>query len=461
MVSGTCEWCHRRRLMSWVAFHRKHTETPWGRRIRNDEFWKIENPTCRNIPKQPEEKSLFNRSSRYVKTASRFHITGKSEGLRWCQLHSNLWHPLLHLNLKPKKHTWQNAYLAWKEPNDDDRWGERSPRTRDSFEAIYRNMIDSSKLNRFTHKLIHAHTHTLIHLYTHTLTHTHTLLQIFTHIHPHLRTHWHTHTHLHTCAHLYTYTFTPSYTHLHTYTHSQTLLHTCHTHIFLHTLTLTLTHTLTHTFTHLYTHFYTHLTYTWHPPAHSCTHLHTYAHICTHLNTDTFAHTSTHLQTHTHTHTYTHTYLPTHEGCFAEILVAVANFQMRTLKFGFFFGADEDCGGRSLDFFVQILVANIQMRTQGAEKVAVANLKWELEAEENSNLMWTKRGKVCLILIFNTNTNCENMAREHKFHVWLGFFRFLVQILVAVARTQMELWRLKRTREPCETTCFWYTWYPW
>ena len=129
MVSGLCEWCHRRRLMSWVAFHRKHTETPRGRRIRNDEFWKIENPTCRNIPKQPEEKSLFKRSSRYVKTASRFHITGKSQGLRWCQLHSNLWHPLLHLNLKPKKHTWQNAYLAWKEPNDDDRWGERSPGT--------------------------------------------------------------------------------------------------------------------------------------------------------------------------------------------------------------------------------------------------------------------------------------------------------------------------------------------
>ena len=96
MVSGICEWCHRRRLMSWVAFHRRHTETPWGRRIRNGEFWKIENPTCRNIPKQPEEKSLFNRSSRHVKTASRFHITGKGEGLRWCQLHSNLWHPLLH-----------------------------------------------------------------------------------------------------------------------------------------------------------------------------------------------------------------------------------------------------------------------------------------------------------------------------------------------------------------------------
>jgi hypothetical protein len=57
------------------------------------------------------------------------------------------------------------------------------------------------------------------------------------------------------------------------------------------------------------------------------------------------------------------------------------------------------------------------------------------------------------------------MAREHKSHVdslldWV-FFRFLVQILVAVARTQMELWRLKRRREPCETTCFWYTWYPW
>ena len=81
MVSGICEWCHCRRLMSWVAFHRKHTETPWGRRIRNDEFWKIENPTCRNIPKQPEEKSLFNRSSRHVKTASRFH-TGEVKDLQ-------------------------------------------------------------------------------------------------------------------------------------------------------------------------------------------------------------------------------------------------------------------------------------------------------------------------------------------------------------------------------------------
>ena len=29
---------------------------------------------------------------------------------------------------------------------------------------------------------------------------------------------------------------------------------------------------------------------------------------------------------------------------------------------------------------------------------------------ENRNLMWTKRGKACLILIFSTNTNCENMA---------------------------------------------------
>ena len=29
---------------------------------------------------------------------------------------------------------------------------------------------------------------------------------------------------------------------------------------------------------------------------------------------------------------------------------------------------------------------------------------------ENRNLMWTKRGKARLILIFSTNTNCENMA---------------------------------------------------
>ena len=32
------------------------------------------------------------------------------------------------------------------------------------------------------------------------------------------------------------------------------------------------------------------------------------------------------------------------------------------------------------------------------------------ELNENRNLMWTKRGKARLILIFNTNTNCENMA---------------------------------------------------
>ena len=60
------------------------------------------------------------------------------------------------MNLKPKKHTWQNAYLAWKEPNDD-RWGEGSPGTRDCFEAIYRNMIDPSKLNR----LLWRYTHTM------------------------------------------------------------------------------------------------------------------------------------------------------------------------------------------------------------------------------------------------------------------------------------------------------------
>ena len=34
------------------------------------------------------------------------------------------------------------------------------------------------------------------------------------------------------------------------------------------------------------------------------------------------------------------------------------------------------------------------------------------ELNENRNLMWTKRGKARLILIFSTNTNCENMGRE-------------------------------------------------
>ena len=38
------------------------------------------------------------------------------------------------------------------------------------------------------------------------------------------------------------------------------------------------------------------------------------------------------------------------------------------------------------------------------------------ELNENRNLMWTKRGKAGLILIFSTNTNCENMAyRSFRF----------------------------------------------
>ena len=32
------------------------------------------------------------------------------------------------------------------------------------------------------------------------------------------------------------------------------------------------------------------------------------------------------------------------------------------------------------------------------------------ELNENRNLIWTKRGKARLILIFSTNANCENMA---------------------------------------------------
>ena len=34
------------------------------------------------------------------------------------------------------------------------------------------------------------------------------------------------------------------------------------------------------------------------------------------------------------------------------------------------------------------------------------------ELNANRNLMWTKRGKARLILIFSTNTNCENMAYQ-------------------------------------------------
>ena len=34
------------------------------------------------------------------------------------------------------------------------------------------------------------------------------------------------------------------------------------------------------------------------------------------------------------------------------------------------------------------------------------------ELNKNRNLMWTKRGKACLILIFSTNTNCESMAHR-------------------------------------------------
>ena len=32
------------------------------------------------------------------------------------------------------------------------------------------------------------------------------------------------------------------------------------------------------------------------------------------------------------------------------------------------------------------------------------------DLNKNRNLMWTRRGKACLILIFSTNTNCESMA---------------------------------------------------
>ena len=32
------------------------------------------------------------------------------------------------------------------------------------------------------------------------------------------------------------------------------------------------------------------------------------------------------------------------------------------------------------------------------------------ELRKNRNLMWTKRGKAWLVLIFSTNTNCESMA---------------------------------------------------
>ena len=32
------------------------------------------------------------------------------------------------------------------------------------------------------------------------------------------------------------------------------------------------------------------------------------------------------------------------------------------------------------------------------------------ELNKNRKLMWTKRGKACLILIFSTNTNRESMA---------------------------------------------------
>ena len=32
------------------------------------------------------------------------------------------------------------------------------------------------------------------------------------------------------------------------------------------------------------------------------------------------------------------------------------------------------------------------------------------ELDKNRNLMWSKTGKACLILIFSANTNCESMA---------------------------------------------------
>ena len=36
--------------------------------------------------------------------------------------------------------------------------------------------------------------------------------------------------------------------------------------------------------------------------------------------------------------------------------------------------------------------------------------QFEILLGEDEVAMWTKRGKACLILIFSTNTNCENMA---------------------------------------------------
>ena len=44
---------------------------------------------------------------------------------------------------------------------------------------------------------------------------------------------------------------------------------------------------------------------------------------------------------------------------------------------------------------------------------------------------------------------------------WLMFFFVFWCRFCGSSRTQMELWRLKQRREPCETTCYGYTWYIW
>ena len=150
MDSGICEWCHCRRLMSWVAFQRKH--------IESYEFDSVKSTHSNRWTLAGRKSNLSVRIYLNYLTATAW-LTVSNEQVR--QKGVPFWYrrshqaPLLvpdlqwslappaSSKLKPKKPTWQNEYLAWKEPDDDDRWSEKSTRTSNCFEATYQNTIGS------------------------------------------------------------------------------------------------------------------------------------------------------------------------------------------------------------------------------------------------------------------------------------------------------------------------------
>ena len=68
----------------------------WGSRLSPASLQQTDNQMTLFYLKQPRGRTGdHNLAGRYVKTASDVHITGKSKGLHWCQLHSIPWQPLL------------------------------------------------------------------------------------------------------------------------------------------------------------------------------------------------------------------------------------------------------------------------------------------------------------------------------------------------------------------------------